>query len=206
MSYLLTAFALGLQAGIAPGPIATLVISQTLKHNTKEGIKIALAPLYTDLPIVLVSLFVLSRMSNAKNLLGVLSIIGAVYLFWLAWISLRTKPVEIDLHNMPPRSIRKGAITNLLNPNPYLFWFGVGASNLLNAVEEGVLFAALFLIIFYALLVGGKVALALIVGRSRHFLAGAPYINIMRALGVALSIFGFLAFRDGLQLLGVLQL
>ena len=42
---------LGLSAGFAPGPLLTLVIAQTLKHNVREGIKVALAPLISDFPI-----------------------------------------------------------------------------------------------------------------------------------------------------------
>ena len=34
---------LGLPAGLVPGPLLALVITQSLKHNMKEGIKVALA-------------------------------------------------------------------------------------------------------------------------------------------------------------------
>ena len=53
---LLTGVIFGLSAGFAPGPLLTLVITQTLKHNIKEGVKVALAPLLTDLPIILAAL------------------------------------------------------------------------------------------------------------------------------------------------------
>lgn len=51
----------GLTAGISPGPLLTHVITETIKHNRREGIRIAFAPLFTDLPIILVSSFVFSR-------------------------------------------------------------------------------------------------------------------------------------------------
>jgi hypothetical protein len=41
---------LGLSAGFAPGPLLTLVISETLQHNINSGVKVALAPIITDLP------------------------------------------------------------------------------------------------------------------------------------------------------------
>ena len=43
---------LGLAAGFAPGPLLTLVISETLQHDIKSGVKVALAPIITDLPII----------------------------------------------------------------------------------------------------------------------------------------------------------
>ena len=52
ISFLTTGAILGLSAGFAPGPLLTLVVSETLRYNVKEGIKVALAPIVTDLPIV----------------------------------------------------------------------------------------------------------------------------------------------------------
>ncbi|UCD33501.1 MAG: hypothetical protein JSV38_06465 [Desulfobacterales bacterium] len=43
----------GLSAGFAPGPLLTLVITQTLRHGIKEGILTASAPVLTDAPIIL---------------------------------------------------------------------------------------------------------------------------------------------------------
>ena len=43
---------LGLTAGISPGPLLTIVISETLKHGRKEGFKVAVSPLFTDVLIV----------------------------------------------------------------------------------------------------------------------------------------------------------
>jgi hypothetical protein len=42
----------GLSAGLAPGPLLMLVISDTLRHGIKAGVKVALAPVITDLPII----------------------------------------------------------------------------------------------------------------------------------------------------------
>ena len=48
----------GLSAGFSPGPLMTLVISQTLQHNAREGALVAASPLVTDAPIILISFFV----------------------------------------------------------------------------------------------------------------------------------------------------
>jgi threonine/homoserine/homoserine lactone efflux protein len=69
-TFLLSGIIFGLTLGVAPGPLLTLVISETLKHNRKEGIKVAIAPIITDLPIVLVTLLILSKMSNFDPILG----------------------------------------------------------------------------------------------------------------------------------------
>jgi len=55
--HLFTGLMLGLTAGVAPGPLLTLVVSQTLRYGVREGIKIAIAPIFTDLPIILAALW-----------------------------------------------------------------------------------------------------------------------------------------------------
>jgi threonine/homoserine/homoserine lactone efflux protein len=73
---LIAGIILGLSAGLSPGPLLALVISQTLKHGVREGVKVALAPLITDAPIILLTFFVLTKLSRADFALGVISVAG----------------------------------------------------------------------------------------------------------------------------------
>jgi len=196
---------LGLSAGLAPGPLLTLVISQTLKHGAKEGLKVALAPLVTDLPIILVALFVLTRLAKSNLILGVISFLGSLFIWYLSYESLKTKPLQIEVDDKDAKSLKKGALANALNPHPYLFWCSVGAPTMVKAQGASNFGALAFLGSFYFLLVGTKVVTALVVGRSRTFLAGNVYLYTMRMLGVLLFVFAMLLFRDGLRLTGIMQ-
>jgi threonine/homoserine/homoserine lactone efflux protein len=195
---------LGLSAGFSPGPLLTLVIYQTLRHSIKEGVKVALAPLITDLPIILISTFVLARLANFRTILGIISLIGGLFVMYLAYESFRTSRLDINVQEAEPQSLRKAAVVNALNPQPYLFWFSVGAPTIIKTWEENLFAALAFVIGFYACLVGSKVFVASLVSRSRQFFIGKTYIYIMRVLGTLLLIFTLLLFRDGLYLLGVL--
>jgi len=62
--------------------------------------------------------------------------------------------------------------------------------------------AAAFLFGFYLLLVGSKVLVALMTGRSRDLLTGRPYRVVLRVLGVLLGVFALLLFGEELKLLG----
>lgn len=195
---------LGLSAGFSPGPLLTLVIYQTLRHSIKEGVKVALAPLITDLPIILISTFVLARLANFRTILGIISLIGGLFVMYLAYESFRTSRLDINVQEAEPQSLRKAAVVNALNPQPYLFWFSVGAPTIIKTWEENLFAALAFVIGFYACLVGSKVFVASLVSGSRQFFIGKTYIYIMRVLGTLLLIFTLLLFRDGLYLLGVL--
>lgn len=195
---------LGLAAGFAPGPLLVLVISETLRHNIKAGIKVSIAPLITDLPIILISLVILNRLANFKPVLGCISILGALFILYLGYESLKTKGVELKLASVGSHSFRKGIITNALNPHPYIFYMTVGAPLILKGIDQGFLSVISFIGSFIFFLVGSKIMLATVVERSRAFLKGPVYIWVMRILGVLLLFFSMNLLHDGLKLLDII--
>ncbi|MFO7974191.1 MAG: LysE family translocator [Candidatus Hydrogenedentota bacterium] len=195
---------LGLSAGFSPGPFLALVISQSLKHGAREGIKVAVAPLLTDAPIILLSTSVLTYVANSHIFLGGITVCGSLFLSYLAYESFRTTGFEPNLQGIAPRSLGKGMLVNFLNPHPYLFWLTVGAPIIVQGWEESPAIAAVFLAGFYACLIGAKVLVAISVGKSRRFLRGKFYRYIMRVLGVLLLCFALLLFRHALEFFGVM--
>ncbi len=204
INFLIIGTILGLSAGFAPGPLLTLVISETLQHDIKSGVKVALAPTLTDLPIIIVTLFILAKLSNFHNILGIISLVGGLVILFMGYESIRTKGVELNLKETKPKSLTKGILVNALSPHPYLFWLTVGAPTVTKAMSQSIIAALAFICSFLALLVGSKIVLAILVGKSKSFLAGNVYIYIMRFLGLALCVFAFVLFHDGLKLLGVI--
>jgi threonine/homoserine/homoserine lactone efflux protein len=201
VAFLGAGMVLGLQAGFSPGPLLALVISQTLKHGPKEGAKVALAPIITDFPILLLSTYLLIRLSDYKMILGIVSILGALFLVYLAYGSIKTRGVEVNIDQGAPYSLTKGAIANALNPSPYVFWITIGAPTIIKGLAESYITPFLFVGSFLGCLVGSECVLAVIAGKSKHFLIGRAYLYIMRALGIALLAYAFLLFKDGLHLL-----
>jgi threonine/homoserine/homoserine lactone efflux protein len=198
---LIAGITLGLYAGFSPGPLLVLVISQTLKHGYKEGVRVAFAPIISDIPIIIICLLFLSLISGYTLILGIISIIGGLYLLYLAYESFKTKSLTENINLEKPKSLRKGVMLNLLNPAPYLFWITIGGPIIIPAYVESALSPLWFIIGFYVLLVGSKIALAYATGKSSDFLTGKTYIYIMRILGVVLIIFALYFFNQGVQLL-----
>ncbi len=205
LSYVAFAAILGLSSGFAPGPLLTLVIAETLQHGRGAGIKVAVAPLITDTPIVIVILLLLSQISHIEPLLGGIAIAGGIFVFVLGVSSIRIKAASISGEAVKERSFLKGIVTNLLSPSPYLFWVGVGAPMLIKAYDENPGFAIIFLVTFYGLMVGSKILLALLTAKSRNFLSGEVYINIMRLLGVAMCVLAVFLIYDGLKLMQLMS-
>jgi threonine/homoserine/homoserine lactone efflux protein len=203
IEFLSTGILLGLTAGFSPGPLLVLVISETLRHNIKEGIKVSIAPIITDLPILAVSLLILKKLSNFEVVLGCVSIFGGIFVLYLGYESLRTKGIELNIEKQSSNALKKGVITNALNPHPYVFYMTVGAPIIFKALNTSIFWAIAFLASFLLFLVGSKVVLATIVGKSRTFLKNKAYILIMRILGILLLLFSLILFRDGLRFFGV---
>lgn len=195
----------GLSGGISPGPLLTLVISETLNHGVGAGVRVAAAPLITDLPIVGVVLLVLSRLTDVDPVLGVVSLAGAAFLGVLGVRLLAFRGADLEQDKGAPRSLAKGVTTNFLNPNPYLFWATIGGPIVVRAAAEGIVVAATFVVVFYLMLVGSKVAVAAVVGRSRQLLHSSGFVWLNRGLGAVLLLFSALFLLDGLRYLGTLS-
>ena len=204
MLYLASGVVLGLSVGFSPGPLTALVISQSLRHGVKEGIKVAAAPLITDLPIILVSTFLLTHLEDARPLLGGISLAGGLFVSFLAWKTIRTRHLDLTIRPEEPNSIRTGALVNAFSPHPYLFWLTVGAPMLTKGWAASPGAALAFVAGFTGCLVGAKVIFAVIAGRSKQLLSGNAYGYLMRGLGVMLFLFAFMLLRDAGRLLGLL--
>jgi threonine/homoserine/homoserine lactone efflux protein len=201
MDFLIIGTLLGLSAGFAPGPLLTLVITETLQHDTGAGVKVALAPILTDVPIIILTLFILSKLSNFHTILGIISITGGFFILFMGYQSLRTQKVAITPQANHGNSLAKGVLANTLSPYPYLFWLSVGAPTMTKAINQNIQAALAFIGSFYLFLVGSKILLAMLTGRSKSLLTSKAYLFIMRSLGLALCVLAMVLFHDGLGLL-----
>jgi threonine/homoserine/homoserine lactone efflux protein len=192
---------LGLSSGLSPGPLLTLVLTQTIRHNRAEGIKVALSPLITDLPIILITVLIMGRLSRFGIFLAIISFVGAIFLAYLGVESLRSKELNLEVRDSKSGSLKKGIIANFLNPSPYLFWTTVGTPLLLKANKTDLLTSILFMVLFYVFLIGSKAVVAFLVDRTKQFINQKVYLILMRILGIALLIFSLIFLYDAVKYL-----
>ena len=191
----------GITAGISPGPLLALVITETLKYNRKAGIRIALAPLITDLPIILITYFIFSKLSQYDIILSIISLSGGIFFFYLGYETLKTKGPELTATGKQPESLKKGITANLLNPHPYLFWLTVGIPTAFKAYETNLVTVILYFLLFYTMLVGSKIGIAFLAERSKSFLSNKSCKITMHILAAALFIFAAIFLYDGIETL-----
>lgn len=199
---LLTGAGLGLAGGAAPGPLTALVLTRTLRYGPAEGIRVAMAPIITDGPLLLGSAMLAQHLSD--GVLAVISLAGAAFLVVLGIESLRAEPLDLDALEAPTGGVMRAVLTNLLNPHPYLFWVAVGGPLVAEASQTGASSVAAFLAGFFGGLCGAKAAMALLAGSARGWLTGGAYVWLLRALGVIMWVFAGGFVWDALHRLGVL--
>ena len=170
-------------------------------HNRKEGIKVAIAPLLTDIPIVAVTFLILSRLQAFEVLTGIVSLCGAAFIFYLAYdtyLSSRRTPALTDVS---ANSYQKGVLVNFLSPHPYLFWLLVGAPLITEAGENSTIAQVVFIVCFYLFLVGSKIIIAYVTDKSKQLLSSKYYLYLLRFLAIILVLFGIKLIYDGLAMI-----
>lgn len=204
MEYLIQGLLLGLGVGLAPGPLLALVISASLRGGTSHGLRVALSPLITDLPIIVLSLFILRQINNSA--LGFLSIVGAIVLFYFAyesWVAGKNNPQDFINKDKSIGSTKttlfKAILTNFINPSAWLFWMTAGGTLLINGWNQSLIDAAGFLLGFYLLLIGSKVLLALGIGSSRNKMPSRLYKLLVRIASILLLVLGIELIRSSLN-------
>ena len=201
--YLATGALLGLGAGLSPGPLLTLVISESLRRGAAAGVRVALAPLVSDLPIIILVLLGLGRVAPTGMLPGILALAGGSLVIWMGVGELRsTGDVAVE-SRVQTHPLRRGVWVNVLSPYPYLFWLGVGGPILLKAWDHKQGAPFVFLGSFYLLLVGSKALLACAAGRM-VFLGSKGYRITLRVLGLLFCLFGLSLIKEGLTLCGLI--
>jgi len=196
---LITGWSLGLAAGLSPGPLLTLVVTATLERGFGAGLRVALAPLLTDLPIVTASLLVTAALPAIA--LAALSIGGGLFVIHLGVSTLqRASEGLVAGDGAGTKDLWRGALVNVLSPHPWLFWLGIGGPQVVGLWRSTSAGAAGFIGLFYAALVGSKILVAAIVARSRRALGGRGYRFVVGACGLLLVGLGlWLAIRGGLD-------
>lgn len=178
LGFLLNGAALGFAAGAAPGAFQTFIITESLARGWRAGLRVALAPLLSDGPIIALTTLALRQVPT--RFLGAISLAGTGVLLWLAWGLLRQwrsgttlTPDGASGPAAPTRSLWRGALINATSPGAYLFWGTVGGPLLLAAWAESAATAGVLLLGFYGTFLLFLAALALLSHQLRRLPAGA---------------------------------
>jgi threonine/homoserine/homoserine lactone efflux protein len=191
--YLALGFGFGFAAAIQPGPLQAFLLARVTANGWRRTLPASMAPLLSDIPIALVVLFALSRVTVTAQAL--LRFTGGLFLLYLAWSTIRDARQAGESSTTPnpgsaPRTVLQAVLVNILNPNPYLGWALVLGPAVREAWHQQPIWSIALVLGFYGTMV---VILSMFI-----YLAGAARLlqpsyqrRLVQASGLFLAFLGF---------------
>ena len=199
---------LGIVEGIKPGPLLTMVIRETLSGGLRAGLWTAAAPIFTDGPLVIFSLFAAAWIATNPSALLVITLAGAIFLAQMGYECFGLEPPNMDEDAPPPTgSFLRGIITNLLNPNVYVFWFLIGGPLMASAADEEILAPIAYAITFLVTIMLTKATIAYAIHRASGNISATVYRRLLAICGIVMigfSLYYAIQAHGLLQEIGIL--
>ena len=161
--FIFPAMSFGVSAATLPGPLIAFLVNTTLTQGWRKALLVVLAPLITDAPIIILMTLILGQMP--AEVLNLIRIGGGCLLLFIARgayeqyrsgtsLNLTDGNAEATAHSSR-RVLLTGVMMNFMSPGPWLFWGTVNGPLLVDALEQSSVHAAVFLLAFYGVFLGG---------------------------------------------------
>jgi len=183
---------MGFLAGIVPGSLFILLVSETLTHGLYAGVRVSFAPVVSDLFVVIASVVAVSMASDITGLIPIVSVIGCAYISYLGYGLLKYRPETVQ--SIKRLSVFQLLTVNFFNPKVYLFWIAIGAPFMVDHTDSVVDYV-LFVVVFYTVVVIVKLGIVFVVMKVRNLLTGKLYLYTMRILGCSLFVIAILFLK-----------
>ena len=202
----ITGLTLGLGSGAAPGPLTGMAITTTMRSGRQAGFRIAVAPLISDTIIIILAITVVSNVpERGVQILGLAgAAVVAFFGFETLWSARKAEPPTSGNERTPHwldrfSPLLQGAVVNFLNPAPWIFWITAGSTLLIEYWQSNPVSAVLFMVTFYVMLIGTKLAIVIGLAATRHRMSRAVYRGILYASGGLLLVAALLLLMTNLS-------
>jgi threonine/homoserine/homoserine lactone efflux protein len=137
--------------------------------------------------MIVASLLAAGWIATQPAVLLLISVLGALFLVKMGVECFSIEPPKVELSDTSTSgSLRRGVLTNLLNPNVYVFWFLIGGPLMASAAVEEPLAPVAYALAFIFTLVMAKVTIAWMFDRSRGQLSVQGYRIALGVCGIAM--------------------
>jgi len=189
--YLVLGATFGFAAVLQPGPMQAYLMAQAASHGWRRTLPAAFAPLLSDVPVIAVTVVVLSRMPSW--FMHWLRVAGGVFVLYLAFRAFRKwrawEPARAVQAPSAARSVFQSTTVNLLNPNPWMAWSIILGPLLLKAWREAPAHGVALLAGFYGVMVLGTAATIVLFGMAGKLGSGVGR-SLIGLSAAALAAFG----------------
>lgn len=180
---------LGLTAAVPLGPINLLIMNEALKVY-KNGVSVGFGAMSADATYLLLILFGLSTYFNHHALLNTLSLLGSLFLFYMAYSIYKNRNEKIKKMDAHVKSSLlkhyfKGYALTLLSPYTMVFWLSVATLSLSKSHPIFIVSGMLFAIFLWITL------MPYFIYRTKHLISQQMYSKIALISATVFCLFAF---------------
>lgn len=191
LSTLVLGLLIGFTGALAPGPTLVATINASLAGNWTAGLKVSLGHIVIETAIFF--LIILGLASVASPYTTLIALIGGIALIVFGVLTLLgSRSATLSTAPAPEGSgpYMAGLLTSAANPYFWIWWLSVGSALLIQSLEGGLLFAAVFMIGHWGADTAWYTFVSASVAKGRTLLSDKTYHVVMAACGVFLVLFG----------------
>ncbi|MDO5309188.1 MAG: LysE family transporter [Planctomycetia bacterium] len=190
------------QGAVSPGPLQTVIISETLSNGLRSSWRAACISTITDPIALFVALCVVS--SASSTWLACIAFFGATLLIRFALSQFRATAVQFENHSKKPVKLWTIWLVNITNPNLWIFSFTISAFQIHDFyIHYGFGVASTYVLTFFVMITAFNLMVAFLAGQLRRYFNGVWLARINRILGVFLILVAIRFIWLGLGYLGV---
>jgi len=195
-----TSLMVGFSGALMPGPLLTVIISQSAQRGFWQAPLLILGHAIAELAIVLALTAGLSRLLKRRAVAGLIGLLGGAFLLWMgldiarsAWwgtVSLNLASAERSGAQVGP--VVAGALVSVSNPYWVLWWATVGVSYVALALKQGPLGLGSFYVGHILADLSWYSLVAFVITAGRSLMSQLVYRGILLICGlflIALSIY-----------------
>lgn len=194
MESFLNGVLLGYGVCVPLGPVNVMIMTHALSRFS-EGFVLGVGAMAVDLLYLVLLLFGLLSFAENEAFLQIITIFGALFLTYIAFLTLKSRPTTqtaVTTANCGLwRCFAKGVVANLLNPFVVIFWLSVAGFAMRQAAPLLSILGLLCAIFSWVF------ALPFLVSKTRRFITpkSSRVINLVSAILIMFCV-GMLVFKS----------
>lgn len=182
-----TSLVVGFSGAMMPGPLLTVVISESARWGFVQGPLLVLGHAVAELFIVIALTMGLTKLLKRNMVAGLIGLIGGTFLLWMGYGAAKSAwqgTLSLSLTSGREGGVRLGPIvTGILvsvsNPYWLLWWATVGASYILLSLKHGPLGLGGFYIGHISSDLSWYSLVAFVVSSGREILSQSIYRGVL---------------------------
>lgn len=195
---------IGLSGALMPGPMLSVCIAESYKKGFWAGPLIVLGHSLPEFALMVLFSLGLNRFIKNDTVIGVIGIVGGLFLGWLAvriFIEVR-QGITIDLtarEDIGWGPVVAGVWTSVSNPGWIVWWATIGARYILLSLDHGIVGLAFFFVghvmadlVWYSLV-------SFLVSRGRGRISDRVYHVVLFVCSLMVFGFAVLFFVNGIM-------